>query len=120
MAIEFLTKNEKKQKAGAAVVELDTFESLEKAAEIDGREMGGMVIWATKDKGTTTSVTIRILTTASRRHSHPQLPEQYWPSAQSTTLQRQAPINGTSTATNISHCARFGHGEQGVETGGEY
>lgn len=53
MAIEFLTKNEKKQKAGAAVVELDTFESLEKAAEIDGREMGGMVIWATKDKGTT-------------------------------------------------------------------
>ena len=52
IAIEFLTKNEKsKQKAGAAVVELETFEGLEKAAEIDGREMGGMVIWATKDKG---------------------------------------------------------------------
>ena len=51
VAIEFLTKNEKTQKAGAAVVELSTFESLDKAAEIDGREMGGMVIWATKDKG---------------------------------------------------------------------
>jgi len=50
VAIEFLTKNEKTQKAGAAVVELSTFESLDKAAEIDGREMGGMVIWATKDK----------------------------------------------------------------------
>ena len=50
LAIEFLTKNDKKP-AGAAVVELESFEGLEKAIEIDGREFGGMVIWAVKDKG---------------------------------------------------------------------
>ena len=50
LAIEFLTKNDKKP-AGAAVVELESFEGLEKAFEVDGREFGGMVIWAVKDKG---------------------------------------------------------------------
>ena len=50
VAVEFLSKNDNTP-AGAAVVEFETFEALEVASQVDGKEMDGMVVWAVNDKG---------------------------------------------------------------------